>query len=220
MFAPNLRQGDHVVAGQFIGYIGESGMATGPHLHFELFGRDGVVTNPLYSLKAATHIGAPRPVFADAAIRRGAGEDRIDGCIRGWDGARHVMTLLLVARQTANGHRFAYTSPVWYRLTLPLDAIESVGGESTMALLRRDRALTFTVAELSGGNHVAGASRLSGTARLVALPAIVPDAATAIVVSTAQPGPSVNGSRADFDPTPCRAAATRYGLRRLRERQL
>jgi murein DD-endopeptidase MepM/ murein hydrolase activator NlpD len=34
-FAPNIRQGDKVSQGQLIGYVGMSGLATAPHLHYE-----------------------------------------------------------------------------------------------------------------------------------------------------------------------------------------
>lgn len=45
-YAANLKVGSHVQQGQLIGYVGSSGLATGPHLHFE-FRINGVHRNPL-----------------------------------------------------------------------------------------------------------------------------------------------------------------------------
>jgi murein DD-endopeptidase MepM/ murein hydrolase activator NlpD len=44
--ARGVRSGAEVRKGQVIGYVGRSGLATGPHLHFMLF-RDGVYVDPL-----------------------------------------------------------------------------------------------------------------------------------------------------------------------------
>lgn len=45
-FARNMKTGETVRKGQVIGYVGSSGMATGPHLHFMLF-ENGTYVNPL-----------------------------------------------------------------------------------------------------------------------------------------------------------------------------
>jgi murein DD-endopeptidase MepM/ murein hydrolase activator NlpD len=45
-FANNIRVGQRVKQGQIIGYVGQSGLATGPHVHYE-FRIDGVHHNPL-----------------------------------------------------------------------------------------------------------------------------------------------------------------------------
>jgi murein DD-endopeptidase MepM/ murein hydrolase activator NlpD len=45
-YARGLRRGQRVSQGQTIGYIGSTGLATGPHLHYEFRVR-GVHRNPL-----------------------------------------------------------------------------------------------------------------------------------------------------------------------------
>lgn len=45
-FATGLRAGQRVNQGQIIGFVGSSGMSTGPHLHFE-FSHNGRVVDPL-----------------------------------------------------------------------------------------------------------------------------------------------------------------------------
>lgn len=45
-FAPGIRKGARVSQGDFIGYVGQTGMATGPHLHYE-FHINGVQHDPL-----------------------------------------------------------------------------------------------------------------------------------------------------------------------------
>ncbi len=45
-FAPNLRVGSRVVQGQLIGYSGATGLANGPHVHYELI-RNGAQVDPL-----------------------------------------------------------------------------------------------------------------------------------------------------------------------------
>jgi murein DD-endopeptidase MepM/ murein hydrolase activator NlpD len=45
-FAPNIRKGARVAQGDFIGHVGQTGLATGPHLHYE-FHIGGVQYDPL-----------------------------------------------------------------------------------------------------------------------------------------------------------------------------
>jgi murein DD-endopeptidase MepM/ murein hydrolase activator NlpD len=64
-----VRAGQHVEQGQFIGAVGQTGWATGPHLHFE-FRVNGVHQNP--ALIARRHEGTPlsaqlRPEFERVA---------------------------------------------------------------------------------------------------------------------------------------------------------
>ncbi|MGH7704215.1 MAG: M23 family metallopeptidase, partial [Gemmatimonadales bacterium] len=62
--APNLRAGNRVIEGQCIGFVGATGLATGPHLHFE-FRLNGAATDPslLDGDPGAPISDQDRPVF-------------------------------------------------------------------------------------------------------------------------------------------------------------
>lgn len=62
-FASGLKQGDRVRQGQIIGYVGSSGLATGPHLHYE-FRIDGQHHDPL-TVKLPDADPLPRQQMAD-----------------------------------------------------------------------------------------------------------------------------------------------------------
>ena len=65
-FAHGIHRGVRVEQGQIIGYVGQTGWATGPHLHYE-FRIAGVARNPL---AVALPAAAPVPAGELAAFRR------------------------------------------------------------------------------------------------------------------------------------------------------
>ena len=84
-FARNLRVGTHVQQGDVIGYVGMTGLATGPHLHYEYL-VNGVHKNPqTVQLPGAEPLRAealhqflrrPRPFIASQSLRRRNGAAR------------------------------------------------------------------------------------------------------------------------------------------------
>jgi murein DD-endopeptidase MepM/ murein hydrolase activator NlpD len=158
MFAPNLRSGDRVIAGQLIGYVGDSGNATGPHLHFELHGPTGLL-DPTPSLHMAQRLQRARPVLLHPKRRPNRGEIRVDGVPRWFNPKTRILRLQLVARQTSDGRAQAYSFPTRVALKLSQRQIEEFGGAAGIATLPKDRVVHAEVSgQLPGGMLMARVS--------------------------------------------------------------
>ncbi|MFC3070837.1 M23 family metallopeptidase [Phenylobacterium soli] len=74
-YAPGIRPGVHVRQGQVVAYVGATGLATGPHLHYEIW-RNGARVNPL-----STRVPQGSVLAGAELARFRAAKARIDGLL-------------------------------------------------------------------------------------------------------------------------------------------
>lgn len=123
MFAPNLRFGDKVEAGQLIGYVGNSGDATGPHMHFEMYSPVGI-RNPYPSLQRAMRIATPVRTIRALEDKPNHAEERYEVCKRNWIHLTGTFYGILVAKQYDTGRVIMAKHPSFVTFTLPQKLVE------------------------------------------------------------------------------------------------
>ncbi len=129
MFAPNLRHGDYVDEGQLIGYVGNSGDATAPHLHFEIYSPDGI-RGPYASLRKARVIASPVPSSSVVFAKPEKGIERYDLCKRSFSRQDRRLSGLLVSKQFSTGETTAMKAPTTKSFSIPEAIVATLQPES------------------------------------------------------------------------------------------
>ncbi|WP_144240996.1 M23 family metallopeptidase [Fimbriimonas ginsengisoli] len=155
MFAPDLSPGQHVQAGRFLGYVGESGDATAPHLHFELYAPGSGPTrsrirDPYPSLKAAKVIGEPLVWVPNPGEHPRKGEIRFQGCVRRTEPGKGLLTLLLVAEQNDAGVVRPVSKVRYARFNLAPSVAQQAGGWEGLEVVSETKAIAVYARRKAG----------------------------------------------------------------------
>jgi hypothetical protein len=150
MFAPYLVPGQHITGGEFIGYVGDSGNATGPHLHFELFAPGSApiakrIRNPWPSLMRSQRLHTARISIPNPDQKPDPHELRLQACVRTTMPEHHKAIFILVAKETPKGKVIAVSHMRYIRLYLSEQAVQEAGGWEALSRIPEHRTLSLYV---------------------------------------------------------------------------
>jgi murein DD-endopeptidase MepM/ murein hydrolase activator NlpD len=155
-YAPGLHNGSRVIAGQLIAWVGNSGNAKkgAPHLHFELYAKDGKCINAAASLRSSQHISKPRGNLAINDLKVARNETRIDGYVLRYDVIQQCL-IVSVESETSSNHMTRWTAkPEWRRIHFsPGSNARVLGAEDLLqdpGELQPDTPITVIAPKASG----------------------------------------------------------------------